>query len=343
MDYSDDEELAVREAIQEVYDVSEYVDDTLVVNEYKEDNDPDEVVKKVVITGQSASLHTRALLRTKVPNFGEMVISFDFYVVKFNVFTQIESVEMKRAFFSIVESTPYKQYSILVPIFFIYAYCSTKKIVFPRSLKKRVAIESYTKNNCRELMYDLVEKFTILLNGKYEINYNWSYYVRGFMMMIRNSAYTLGVDSGIRKITDSDNNFLMNEYDNESELNRLCKAVNIESYRLLAVGLIKHNCFNSSEMEHIFDLHVKTLLSILRNKQILPEQIIRDLEDRFAECPPNKKLEPLYMLEEEINDNSIVSEISALSMFDPKNNNDYVDDVSDVVEVDCLKKFETVE
>lgn len=306
MDYSDNE-------LDESCDTITTQD--CVVEEYKDGEDKDAVVKHVINTCQTSSFHTRVAIRVKASNYEEMVLSFDYYIEKFNLFTQAEAVVMKNKFFSIIESVPYKNYSILIPIFFIYAYCASEGIAFPKSVKKNIAIEIYTKNNCSVLMEVMVRKFSELLGFKHRANYPWSYYVKSLIMMFRCAAYSAGSASELSVITPGDSMFLNNKLEPNSVLKLIEKKVQVESYRLLALGMIKHNCFNSSEFEQIFDLHIKTLLNIIESKEIAPKSLIDEVSTRFQHCPPNKKLGPHYVLEEEIYANSSTTNIDVLDKY----------------------------
>lgn len=309
MDFSDDEDLG--EVIKEL---NLDMEDEIVVDEYKEDN-KDEIIKPLINTCQVSSLHNRTLIRTKISNYEEMILSFDFYLDMFGLFTQPESIEMKQVFFGIIETIEYKHYSILIPIFFIYAYCLSKQIAFPKSLKKRIAIEVYTKKTCNELMVAMVSKFLDILNVPKLVNYSWEFYIRGFMLMVRSTICGIGMNSGVDTITANDELFLQNKDDNNSLLKDITYKVKVESYRILAIGMIKNNCYNSSEFERIFDLHIKTLLSVLKKKEIINERILHELSEKFSDCPPNSKLLTQYTLEEEIYNSSKIIEIPVMCKY----------------------------
>jgi hypothetical protein len=291
-------------------------DEEVIVEVYTESSEK-EVIKPLINTSQISSIHNKVAVRTKVSNYEEMILAFEYYLEKIGIFTQPEAIEMKQKFFQLIEDehTDYKQYSILIPLFFIYAYCLKKRIAFPKSFKKAVAIEVYTKKTCNELMEVFLKKFCVALNVPVRINYNWEFYIRGFMMLIRSILYSVGSSSGISTLTVSDDLFLSNEHDGNSVLRRITEVVKLESYRLLAIGILKNNSFNSSDFDYIFDLHIKSLITILRPRDILTTEVMDKIEDMFKECPSNGKLLSLYNLEEESYINSQIVEVSIVKQF----------------------------
>ena len=288
--------------------------DDIIVDEYK-DEDENEIKKTLINVSQVSSIHNRIAIRSKASNYEEMVLAFEFYLEKIGLFTQSESIEMKTSFFSIIDHIEYKQYTILIPIFFIYAYCLSKEIAFPKSLKKRIAIEVYTKKTCYCLMEKYVAIFCKILGVKVTSNYNWNFYIRGFLMMIRSVISNIGCDERIKSISSDDENFLQNTYDMSSYLRETGKVVKLESYRLLAIGMIKNNFFNSIDLDHIFDLQVRALLIILTENNIITPLVSESLTEMFQTAPPNMKLLNMYRLERESYINSQITEESVMKKY----------------------------
>lgn len=286
-----------------------------LVEEYKDSDDKNDIVKPLINTSQVSSIHNRVPVRSKATNYEEMILAFEYYLDKFGIFTQSEAVEMKTSFFSIIDKVDYKHYTILVPIFFIYAYCLSKEIAFPKSLKKRIAVEVYTKKTCFLLMEKYVAEFCRILGVKISSNYNWNFYIRGFLMMVRSIVCNLGTDGLINIITHSDESFLQNSHDGSSVLRTLGESIKLESYRILALGMMKNNFFNSIDLDNIFDLHIKPLLSIIRETKILSVRIVDELEDMFSMAPPNLKLLSAYQLEKESFMNSQITEDSVMDKY----------------------------
>lgn len=303
MDPSDDEEVITEPDKLET-----------LVEEYK-DFDENDIVKPLINTSQVSSIHNRIAVRSKASNYEEMILAFEYYLDKFGVFTQGEAIEMKNSFFALIDQINYKHYTILVPIFFIYAYCLSKEIAFPKSLKKHIAIEVYTKKTCHLLMEKYVNTFCSFLAVKPRANYNWNFYIRGFLMMIRSIFCNLGCDEIIQGITPSDEDFLQNIHDANSYFRKIGEKIKLESYRLLALGMIRNNFFNSIDLDHIFDLHVRSLITVLREEKILSPQILDELDELFASCPPNMKLLSAYHLERESFLNSQIEEDSVMMKY----------------------------
>lgn len=276
------------------------LDEEYIIDAYSDSLIDEPIKQRVVQTVQTTTIKYGIQIRLKATNYEEMVKSFEYYLSLMSVFSQKEALEMKDVFFSFIDKIDYQQYSIIIPVFFIYSYCSTKKICFSKSFKRSITEEVYIKSVCNKAMIKYIKMFCELLNFKDVIT--WKYYVNGMMLIVRQIITNLGSDYGV--VTEDDNYFLGGA---NTSLKKISDEIQKYSYRLLVIGLMKYNMFNSSDLDIIFDLHIKALLKVLRyNSKVIPVAILDLLDERYKDQLLNVKLYNKFAIELEFYNNSII-------------------------------------
>jgi len=300
-----DEDDLIASDIESEYDYS---------NQKHEYIDPDKIiVPDVVHNTRSVNPFYHKQIRSKLSNHDEIIISFDNHINREGIFTQEETNIIRESLKQAISVIPHNQYSILVPIFFVEAFCFKKNISFGMCFRRHFAEEVYVKNACLLMRNFYVQKFREYL-GVQDKPISWDHYVRGLMIILR----SLIVNTG-REYTyspkGSDNLFMSNT---ESEFNNLYKEIKLVSTRVIAVAL-KHNKINDHQPDLLFDKHLCLTLDTIEKESILPSSIVSSVRNIYLANKNAKSSKPLneaYNTELNIYESSKhVEQISILSMY----------------------------
>jgi hypothetical protein len=274
-----------------------------------------EITKHTIAPIQICKLHSKIAIRSRMSNLDEIITSFDKYSNTMGIFTQQEVTTMRITMMKALETINFRQYSILVPLFFIYSFCISKGICFPKSWMKKVCLEVYTKKSCLDSMKHYMGLFNTFLDVRTLGNYPWYYYIRGLILIIRSIVFNKGQLSNISFLTTGDNEFLTNTYEDNSQLKVIYEKIKIISYRIMTIGLMKFNAFNEIDFDKMFDLHIHVLLEEVERDNILSKDVMVDLREVFDDQLYNHKLASLCVLERESYIMNRVTECSLLSNY----------------------------